>query len=189
MQLEHAFAGVEDAAEVLAEPAGDVLDVDLGHQVQVELGPQLAQRCRQDLGALLGRVVVGQLVRHAGVDELRQRRQVPGRLVREAPPDHHRLQVDVEPRGDQRLVAAGHHHELVDEFVVGAAPLANLVAQRPFLGVGHLLDDEHLEVRDGRAPPRSDLRVAADRTGTCPARRRRRSRHRRCGTTPGSAPG
>ena len=67
--------------------------------------------------------------------------------MREVLPDHHRLQVHVEPRGDQRLVTAGHHDKFVDEFVVRATPLADLVAQRTFLGVGHLLDDEHLEVR------------------------------------------
>jgi hypothetical protein len=42
--------------------------------------------------------------------------------------------------------SAGHHHELVDEFVVGASPLADLVAQRPLLVLCHLLDDEHLEI-------------------------------------------
>lgn len=43
VQLEHAFAGVEHPAEVLAETPGDVLDLDLGHQVQVEFGSQLRQ--------------------------------------------------------------------------------------------------------------------------------------------------
>jgi hypothetical protein len=66
--------------------------------------------------------------------------------VRKAPPDHHRLQVDVEPRRDESLVSAGHHHKLVDEFVVRASPFADLVTQRMFLGFGHLLDNEHFEI-------------------------------------------
>ena len=41
MELEQAFARVEHAPEVLAEPARDVFHVDLGHQVQVEFGPQV----------------------------------------------------------------------------------------------------------------------------------------------------
>ena len=41
VQLQDTFVGVEHAAEVLAEPACDVLDLDLGHQIQVKLGAQL----------------------------------------------------------------------------------------------------------------------------------------------------
>ena len=73
VQLEHALPGVEHPAEVLTQPAGDLLHVDLGHQVEVELGAQLRHRGGEDLRALLGRVVIGQVVRHPGVDELRQR--------------------------------------------------------------------------------------------------------------------
>ena len=146
VQLEHAFPSVEHPAEVLTQAAGDVLHVDLGHQVEVEFRAQLRHRRGQDLCAFFGRIVVGQVVRRPGVDELRQRRQIPGRLVRKAPPDYHRLQVHVEPCRDERLVAAGHHHEFVDEFVVRASPFADLVAQCPFLGFGHLFDYEHFEV-------------------------------------------
>jgi hypothetical protein len=35
VQLQDPFAGVEHSAEMLAEPACDVLDLDLGHQLQV----------------------------------------------------------------------------------------------------------------------------------------------------------
>ena len=52
VQLQRAFLGVEDPAEVMAEVPGDVLDRDLRHQVQVELGPQPGQPPGQDLGAL-----------------------------------------------------------------------------------------------------------------------------------------
>ena len=72
VQLEHAFPSVEHPAEVLAQPPGDVLHVDLGHQVEVKLGSQLRHRCGEDLCALFGRIVIRQLVRHPGVDELRQ---------------------------------------------------------------------------------------------------------------------
>ena len=67
--------------------------------------------------------------------------------MREPAADHHRLQVDVEPRGDQRLVAARHHDQLVDELVVGAAPAAHLRCGAAFLRLGHRLDHEYLEVR------------------------------------------
>ena len=80
------------------------------------------------------------------LDELVESRKVAGRPVGEPTSNHHCLQVDVEPCRDQRLVAAGHHHQVVDELVVGPAPASHLFAQRPFLGFGHRLDDQHLEV-------------------------------------------
>ena len=67
--------------------------------------------------------------------------------MREPATDHDGLQVDVEPRSDQGLVAAGHHNQLIDELVVGASPAADFFAQRAFLRLGHRLHDEHLEVR------------------------------------------
>ena len=148
MQFEHALPSVEHAAEVLAQPPGDVLYLDFGHQVQVEFGAQRAQETREDLGAFFRRLVIGQFMRTP-----RRRRTPPsvdrsrGRLVGKASADDDRLQVDVEPCRDKRLVAAGDHDELVDEFVVGASPFAHLLAQRPFLGIGHLFDDEHFEIR------------------------------------------
>ena len=90
--------------------------------------------------------MIGELVGQLGVDELRQRGQVPARLVGEPATDHHRLQVDVQSGGDHGLVAAGHHDQFVDELVVGAAPVADLGAQRPLLGLGHLLHDQNLEI-------------------------------------------
>ena len=89
---------------------------------------------------------VGLLVGDFGVDELRQRRQVAGRPVGEPPADHHRLKIDVQPRGDHGFVAARNHHQFVDEFVVGTPPAAHLPSQRAFLGFGHRLNDQHLEV-------------------------------------------
>jgi hypothetical protein len=67
--------------------------------------------------------------------------------VREAPADHHGLQIDVQPCRDERLVATGHDHQFVGELVVGAPPIADLVAQRPLLRFGHRLDDQHLEIQ------------------------------------------
>ena len=43
VQLQRPFPGVEDAPEMMAEPAGQVLDRDLGHQVQVEFRPDPGQ--------------------------------------------------------------------------------------------------------------------------------------------------
>ena len=67
--------------------------------------------------------------------------------MREAAPDDDGLQVDVEPRGDQRLVAAGDDDQFVAELIVRATPAANFLAKRAFLRFGHLLDDQHLEVQ------------------------------------------
>jgi hypothetical protein len=66
---------------MLAEPAGDVFDLDLGHQIQVEFGTQLRQRRGKDFGTLVGRFVVVEFIGDLGVDELRERRQVADRLV------------------------------------------------------------------------------------------------------------
>ncbi|WP_254207285.1 hypothetical protein [Nocardia alni] len=147
VQLQHALTGVEHAAEVAAQASGDILHLDLGHEIEVQFRPQLPDRGRQDPRALLGGLVVGQLARHLVVDELREGRQIANGPVREPPPDHHRLQVDVESCGDEGLVPAGHHDQLVHELVVRTPPLADLVAQRPFLVLAHMLDDQHLEIR------------------------------------------
>jgi hypothetical protein len=73
VQFQHALAGVENSAEVLAEPPGDVLDLDLGHQIQIKLGAQLRQRHCEDPRAVVGRLVVIELVGDLGVDELGER--------------------------------------------------------------------------------------------------------------------
>ena len=62
VQLEHAFPSVEHPSEVLAQPTGDVLHLDLGHEVKVEFRAQLRQRRGEDLCALFGRVVIRQIV-------------------------------------------------------------------------------------------------------------------------------
>lgn len=54
VQLQNALAGMEYPAEVCAEPARHVLDLDLGHQVEVEFGSQTTQCAGQDLRAFLG---------------------------------------------------------------------------------------------------------------------------------------
>jgi hypothetical protein len=146
VQLQKTLTGVEHPAEMLAQPAGDVLDLDLGHQVQGELGPQFGQRGGQDLRALVGGLMVGEFIGQFGVHELGQCRQVAGGLVGEPAADHDRVQIDIEACGDQCLVAAGHHHQFVDELVVGTAPAANFLAQHTFLRLGHRLHHQHLEV-------------------------------------------
>jgi hypothetical protein len=90
--------------------------------------------------------LVGHLVGDLGVDELGQRRQVTGRPVGEPAADHHRLQIHVQPRGDHGFVAAGNHHQFIDELVVGTPPAAHLPTQCAFLGFGHRLNDQDLEV-------------------------------------------
>ena len=57
MQLERPFPGMEDAPEMVAEAAGQVLDGDLRHQVQVEFGPDLGQRSGEYLGAVIRRML------------------------------------------------------------------------------------------------------------------------------------
>ncbi len=145
MELEGAFAGMEDAPEVVAEPPGHTLDRDLGHQVQIQLRPDPGQRPGQGLGALIGRAV-HQVVGSEQAYELPQRgRVVPG-PVREAAADHARLKPEVEPRGHQGVVETRHHHDLVDELIVRAPPPPEFLAQRAFLVLGHVLHDQDLEI-------------------------------------------
>ena len=164
MQFEHALAGVEHAAEVLAEPAGDVLDLDLGHQVQVELGPQLAQRRRRG-SARARRATCGRRARsdtrvstnsasedRSRVDWCEKRRRMTTAC---------RLTLSRAAISASSPLA--HHDQFVDELVVGAAPAANLLAQRAFLRLGHLLDDQHLEVRAAPARLTAAVPACADR--------------------------
>ena len=147
VQLQQAVPDVEHPPEASAEPAGDVLHVDLGRQVEVEFGSQPGQRRGQGLGPLVGGRVLADPVGDAGVDEVRQCRQVPRGVRTEPASDHHRLDVHVEPRGDQRLHRVGHDHDLVDEFVVGAPPAVHLPAQHPLLRLRQVLDREDFEVQ------------------------------------------
>ena len=145
VQLQRPFPGVEHAPEMVAQPAGQVLDGDLGHQVQVEFRPDPGQRPGQDLGALVGRVVhqvIGPDVAH----ERRQRRRVVAGPVREPAADHARLQPEVEPRAHDRVLEAGHHDDLVDERVVRAAPAPQLLPQRALLRLAQVLHHQDLEV-------------------------------------------
>ena len=148
VQLEDALAGVEHPAEVMAEPAGDVLDRRSRSsgtgRARAAAATATWPGSRPARRATCGPSSSSEILLSTNS---RERGQVAGRLVGEPAPDHARLQVDVEPRGDQRLVAAGHDDQLVDELVVGAAPAADLVAQRALLRFGHRLDDQHLEVR------------------------------------------
>ena len=68
-------------------------------------------------------------------------------MVGEPTADHACLQPEVQPRGHDRLVEAGHHDDLVDELVVRAPPPPQLFPQRALLLPGQVLDDENLEVR------------------------------------------
>jgi len=70
MQFEQTFPGVEDPAEVAAEPAGDVLDVDLGYQIQVEVGSELVQRRGQSGRPDVGGFVLAEPVGDRRVDEI-----------------------------------------------------------------------------------------------------------------------
>ena len=66
--------------------------------------------------------------------------------VSEPGPDHAGLQLEVQPGGHQRVVEARYHDDLVGELVVRPAPAAEFLAQRALLLLGHVLDDQHLEV-------------------------------------------
>ena len=146
MQLQRAFPGVEDPAEMMTEMPGQVLDRDLRHQVQVELGPQPGQPARQDLRALVRRAL-GQILGNMAVDEVRQTGQIVGSSRGEAAADHAGLQVRVQARGDDGFLAAAHDDQLIDELIVWPAPAADFLAQGVLLRRGQRLDDEHLEVR------------------------------------------
>ena len=146
MQFQQAVADMEHPPEVRAQPTGDVLHVDLGHQIAVQRGPDVAQGGGQNRGALVGGFVIPEFLGDVLVDEVRQRGQVAPALRAEPPPDHHGLQVDIEAGGHQCLLGIGHDHHLVDEFVIGAAPLVHLLAEVALLGVGQRLNSQHLEV-------------------------------------------
>ena len=146
VQLERPFPGMEDAPEMVAEPAGQVLDGDLRHQVQVEFGPDLGQRSGEFLSAVIRRML-HQVVRSVDARELCEQGRVVAGPVGEPAADHARLQPEVQPRGHNRLVEAGHHDDLVDELVIRAAPPPQLFPQRVLLLLGQVLDDENLEIR------------------------------------------
>jgi hypothetical protein len=145
VQLKRPLTGVEDAPEMMAEPAGQVLDGDLRHQVLVELRPDPGQRPGQDLGAVIGRVL-HQVIADDAVHELPERGGVVAGPVGEPAADHARLQPVVQPRGHDRVLQAGHHDDLVDERVIRAAPPFQLLAQRALLRLAHVLDHQDLEV-------------------------------------------
>ena len=127
--------------------AGDVLEGDLGHQVQVEFRPDPGQRSGQHLGPVIRRMLHQVVGSSVDPDELCEQGRVVAGVVGEPALDHARLQVEVDPRGDDRVLEAGHHDDLVDELVVRPAPPPQFFAQRALLLLGHVLDDEHLEVR------------------------------------------
>ena len=66
--------------------------------------------------------------------------------VGEPAADHARLQPEVQPRGQERVVEAGHHDDLIEERVIRAPPPPQLLAQRVLLSLGQVLDDENLEI-------------------------------------------
>ena len=146
VQLQRPFPGVEDPPEMMAGPAGQVLDRDLGHQVQVKFRPDPGQRPGQFLGTVIRRAVHQVSWPHAD-GEPRERGRVVAGPVGEPAADHARLEIEVEPRGHDRVVETGDHHDLVAERIVRAAPAAHLLAQRLLLLLGHVLDDQDLEVR------------------------------------------
>ena len=128
VQFQRPLAGVEDAPEMVAEPAGQVLDGDLRHQVQVQLRPDPGQGSGQDLGAFIWRVV-HQVIGSEQAHELPERGRVVDGPVSKAAADHARLQPEVQPRGHQCVVEARHDDDLVDELIVRATPPAQLLAQ------------------------------------------------------------
>ena len=121
MQLERTFPGMEDAPEMMAEPAGQILDGDLRHQVQVEFGPDPGQRSGKYLSAVIRRMV-HQVVSSVDARERCEQGRVVAGPVGEPAADHARLQPEVQPRGHDRLVETGHHDDLVDELVIRATP-------------------------------------------------------------------
>ncbi len=125
--------------------AGQVLDRDLRHQVQVELRSDPGQGPGQDLGAFV-RPVFHQVVGSEQAHELADRGGVMAGPVSESGADHAGLQLEVQPGGHHRVVEARHHDYFVGELVVRSAPAAEFLAQRALLLLGHVLDDQHLEV-------------------------------------------
>jgi len=136
---------MEDTPVMMAESAGHVLDRDLCHQVQVQFRPDPGQRPGEQLGAVIRRAL-HQVSRTAAVYEPGERSRVVAGSVGEPATGYARLQSEVQPGGHERVVEAGHHHDLIHERVIRAAPSPQFLPQRALLFVGHILDDENLEV-------------------------------------------
>lgn len=116
--------------------------------VQVQFGPDLRDLAAQQRAALeLGHVL--DLAVHA-VQEAAQHVVVVDRVEWEAVADHHRLQVEVDQRRDQRVLERGHDHHVEDEVVVGAALALHAPPQRVLLAGRHLVDDQNFEVWPGQ---------------------------------------
>ena len=149
MKLQCAFPGVEYPSEVMAHHARNLFNGDLGHQVEVDLWTDLGQARRQNLGALIGRVV-REIVRQSRIGEVCEAAEITQRLVSKASPDHAGLDVRVESHRYGRLDTAADYDELIDEGVCRSAPGMYLLTELLFLCRRHGLDDEHLEVRLAR---------------------------------------
>src|SRR6266496_5209039 len=81
---------MEDAPEMVAEPAGQILDGDLRHQVQVEFGPDPGQRSGKYLSAVIRRMV-HQVVSSVDTRERCEQGRVVAGPVGEPAADHARL--------------------------------------------------------------------------------------------------
>ena len=148
MELEVVLLVVEDARELAALAAGDVLHRLVRHQEQVELGAQLLQRATQ-LGRGLHHRALGVhvAVHHRDVvPELGHRvLRLEGELVAE----NAALDVVVEEDGDHRVLERGHHHHVVDEVVVVLPHGQEAVTDVRLLLRREVVHQDDLEVRAG----------------------------------------
>jgi hypothetical protein len=113
----------------MAEPAGDLLDRDRRQEIEIELRAQRVDPGPQPQHAGGHRELVQALFLDAG-EELPEDAEIVAGAQREAAADDAGLEVDVEEHGDQRLVEARHHHQVIGELVVRPPHPRQVVADR-----------------------------------------------------------
>ena len=135
----------------------------VGEQDDVELRAEALHELRQH-HAVGARRAVLQLGGQPGGQQVLEQRHVARGFVGEAVVDHHRLEVGVEDHGERRVFERADEHRLVDELVLGAPQLPDL------LGVGRPArrrrrrHEQHFEV-GSRGPLRLRGRHRALRGG------------------------
>ncbi len=135
----------ENPVEDLAQPRRDLLGLHIRDQVQIQFGTQFRNLLAQQGAALGLRLLLDALVQP--FQELAQQVQFVFRFERKAMPDHASLQVEVEERGDQRVLEAWHHHHVPDEGVIHPLLALDAPAQGLFVLARHVVDDQDFEVR------------------------------------------
>ena len=120
-----------------------------------------------------------------GGQQALEQRHVARGFVGEAVVDHHRLEVGVEDHGERRVLERADEHRLVDELVLGAPQLPDLLGVRGPARGRRRRDEQHLEVGPRR---RLCLRGRHRALRAWPRRLPPRTHRHRCDSSATSAP-